>query len=41
MSVFNSTPSKIKQYHLINWLKENYAFSRKKKLLLNEINSER
>ena len=41
MSVFNSTPPKIKQYHLITWLKENYSFFKKKKLSLLELNSER
>ena len=41
MSVFNSTPPKIKQYNLITWLKENYSFFKKKKLSLIELNSER
>ena len=41
MSVFNSTPPKIKQYHLITWLKENYSFFKKKKLSLTKLNSER
>ena len=41
MSVFNSRPPKIKQYHLIVWLKENYSLFKKKKLSLVELNSER
>ena len=41
MSVFNSTPPKIKHYQFIAWLKENYSFFKKKKLLLKQLNSER
>lgn len=41
MSVFNSTPPKIIKNKLIKWLKSNYSFLNKKKILLNELNSER
>ena len=41
MSVFNSTPPKIKHYQFITWLKENYSFLNKKKLSLLKLNSER
>ena len=41
MSVFNSLPPKINQYHLIKWLRANYPFLNKKNLSLNILNSER
>jgi len=41
MSVFNSLPPKINQYHLIKWLRANYPFLNKKNLSLNVLNSER
>ena len=41
MSIFNSLPPKIKQYHLIKWLKVNYPFLNKKNLSLKKLNSER
>ena len=41
MSVFNSTPPKIKQYHLIKWLKDNFLIFSKKNLSLLKLNSER
>ena len=41
MSVFNSLPPKINQYHLIKWLRVNYPFLNKKNLSLNILNSER
>lgn len=41
MSVFNSTPPKIKQHNLITWLKENYSFLKRKRLSLIKLNSER
>ena len=41
MSVFNSTPPKIKHYQFITWLKENYSFFKNKKISLKQLNSER
>ena len=41
MSIFNSLPPKINQYHLIKWLKVNYPFLNKKNLSLKKLNSER
>ena len=41
MSIFNSLPPKINQYHLIKWLRTNYTFLNKKSLSLNVLNSER
>ena len=41
MSVFLSTPPKIKKNNLIKWLNSNYNFLNKKKLILKELNSER
>ena len=41
MSVFNSLPPKINQYHLIKWLRANYPFLNKRNLSLNILNSER
>ena len=41
MSVFNSTPPKIKKNHLIKWLNQNYIFLNKHKLLLKNLDSER
>ena len=41
MSIFNSIPPKIKQYHLIKWLKNNYTFFKNKDIYLKKLNSER
>ena len=41
MSVFNSVPPKINQYHLIQWLRVNYSILNKKQLSLKKLNSER
>ena len=41
MSVFNSTPPKIKKKNLIEWLSNNYNFLNKKKLILKELDGER
>ena len=41
MSVFNSTPPKIKKNHLIKWLNQNYIFFNRHKLLLKKLDSER
>ena len=41
MSVFLSTPPKIKKNNLIKWLNSNYYFLNKKKIILKELDSER
>ena len=41
MSVFISTPPKIKKNNLIIWLNNNYNFLNKKKLILKKLESER
>ena len=41
MSVFHSTPPKIKKNNLIKWLNNNYNFLNKKKLILKKLDSER